>query len=85
MAVEKKAKNSGGPSATAGPSKVAAAPVSTVRTAPSFTSALKDEETDFPRGGGTSLTALEMKQIRDEGRREADEEVAKEVSSGLTS
>jgi rRNA biogenesis protein RRP5 len=51
-----------------------------LRPAPSFTSALRDEETDFPRGGGSSLTALEMKQVREEGRREAEAEAAQEVS-----
>ena len=44
------------------------------RAAPSFVSSLKTEETDFPRGGGTSLTALEVKQERSEGRREAEAE-----------
>ncbi|KAL1413196.1 rRNA biogenesis protein rrp5 [Vanrija albida] len=46
------------------------------RAAPAFTSALQSEEVDFPRGGGSSFTALEMKQIRAEGQREADAEVA---------
>lgn len=49
------------------------------RAAPSFVSSLKTEETDFPRGGGTSLTALEVKQTRAEGRREAEAE-AEQVS-----
>lgn len=44
------------------------------RTAPSFTSALQSEEVDFPRGGGSSFTAFETKQIRAEGQREADAE-----------
>jgi rRNA biogenesis protein RRP5 len=59
----------------AGESSKAAAP----RAAPSFVSSLQNEEGDFPRGGGTSLTAFEMKQVREEGRREADEEAAAEV------
>ena len=52
------------------------------RAAPSFVSTLKDEETNFPRGGGSALTPLELKQTRAEGRREADEEAAKEVTYG---
>ena len=55
--------------------KPAAAP----RSAPAFLSALKEEEVDFPRGGGSSLTALELKQTRDEGRREADAETITQV------
>nr|XP_019009138.1 rRNA biogenesis protein RRP5 [Kwoniella pini CBS 10737]OCF47919.1 rRNA biogenesis protein RRP5 [Kwoniella pini CBS 10737] len=51
------------------------------RPTPSFTSALKDEETDFPRGGGSSLTPLELKQTRAEGRREAEEEAQAEAAS----
>ncbi|WWC65653.1 uncharacterized protein I303_108274 [Kwoniella dejecticola CBS 10117] len=54
---------------------------SAARPAPSFTSALKDEETDFPRGGGSSLTPLELKQTRAEGRREAEEEAKAEAAS----
>ncbi|WVQ96181.1 hypothetical protein IAU59_003284 [Kwoniella sp. CBS 9459] len=50
------------------------------RPAPSFTSALKDEETDFPRGGGSSLTPLELKQTRAEGRREAEDEAKAEAA-----
>ena len=50
------------------------------RPTPSFVSTLKDEETDFPRGGGTSLTALEVKQTRAEGRREAETEAEQDVS-----
>lgn len=52
------------------------------RPAPAFVSTLKQEETDFPRGGGTTLTALEVKQARDEGRREAMAESQAEVSRG---
>ena len=37
-------------------------------------SILRAEEVDFPRGGGTSLTAVEYKKIRSEGLREAKEE-----------
>lgn len=59
--------------AAAGPSKSAPRP------APSFTSALKADEGDFPRGGGSSLTAFELKQVREEGRREAEAELAAEV------
>jgi rRNA biogenesis protein RRP5 len=59
------------------PTKTAAEP----RAAPSFVSTLKAEETDFPRGGGTSLTALEVKQTRDEGRREAEAEDRADVGS----
>ncbi|KAL0951450.1 hypothetical protein HGRIS_008139 [Hohenbuehelia grisea] len=33
------------------------------------------EEVDFPRGGGTSLTALEVKTLRDEAVKEANEEL----------
>jgi hypothetical protein len=36
-------------------------------------SLLNAEEIDFPRGGGSSLTALEVKAIRAEGAREAEE------------
>jgi len=54
------------------------------RPTPSFVSTLKDEETDFPRGGGTSLTALEVKQTRAEGRREAESEAAQDVSATLS-
>jgi rRNA biogenesis protein RRP5 len=50
------------------------------RAMPTFVSTLKAEETDFPRGGGTSLTALEVKQTRDEGRREAEAEDRADVS-----
>jgi rRNA biogenesis protein RRP5 len=49
-------------------------PTTAPRPTPSFLSSLQNDETDFPRGGGSSLTALEYKQVRDEGRREAEEE-----------
>ncbi|RXK36068.1 hypothetical protein M231_06662 [Tremella mesenterica] len=51
------------------------------RPVPSFLSSLQNEETDFPRGGGTTLTALELKQTLQEGRREADAEVQAESST----
>ncbi|KAH8915962.1 hypothetical protein BT69DRAFT_1271010 [Atractiella rhizophila] len=35
-------------------------------------SVLQTQEVDFPRGGGTSLTQVEVKQLRLEGRKEAD-------------
>lgn len=41
-----------------------------------FTSSLVADETDFPRGGGTTLTPFEYKGLREEGRREADTEIA---------
>ncbi|KIJ65006.1 hypothetical protein HYDPIDRAFT_175081 [Hydnomerulius pinastri MD-312] len=44
------------------------------QSAPS-TSAMTTEEIDFPRGGGTSLTALEVKAIRAEAAMEADQEL----------
>lgn len=43
-----------------------------------FTSALVADEADFPRGGGTTLTPLEYKEIREEGRQEADRDVDQE-------
>ena len=55
-------------------------PTTEPRPMPTFVSTLKAEETDFPRGGGTSLTALEVKQTRDEGRREAEAEDRADVS-----
>lgn len=63
----------------AGPSK----PKQTTepRAAPSFVSTLQDEGADFPRGGGSALTPLELKQTRAEGRREAEQDVAREVSA----
>lgn len=39
------------------------------------TSAMTLEEIDFPRGGGTTLTPLEVKTIRAEAVREADQEL----------
>ena len=54
-------------------------PSITPRPARSFLSALKDDETDFPRGGGSSLTPFEQRQVQAEGRREADEDAEVEV------
>ena len=39
------------------------------------TSAMTLEEIDFPRGGGTTLTPLELKTVRAEAVREADQEL----------
>ncbi|ODO00747.1 rRNA biogenesis protein RRP5 [Cryptococcus wingfieldii CBS 7118] len=52
------------------------------RPAPAFTSSLQAEEADFPRGGGSSLTAFEFKQVREEGRKEAEEEAKAQASKG---
>lgn len=52
------------------------------RPAPAFTSTLQNDETDFPRGGGSSLTAFEFKQVREEGRREAENEAKHQASKG---
>ncbi|KAK8849492.1 hypothetical protein IAR55_004826 [Kwoniella newhampshirensis] len=59
----------------------ATASTSAPRPAPSFTSALREEETDFPRGGGSTLTPLELKQTRAEGRKEAEEEAQAEAAT----
>jgi rRNA biogenesis protein RRP5 len=40
-------------------------------------SSLLTEEVDFPRGGGTTLTPAEVKSIRAEGIKEADNELFK--------
>lgn len=40
-------------------------------------SSLVTEEVDFPRGGGTSFTPLEVKAIRAEAVKEADQELFK--------
>ena len=45
--------------------------------AASTASAPVAEEVDFPRGGGTSFTPLEVKAIRAEAAKEADEELFK--------
>ena len=66
------------PTSVAGPSKPK--PSTAPRPALSFLSTLKDEETDFPRGGGSSLTPFEQRQVQAEGRREADAEAEAEVS-----
>ncbi|WVQ79413.1 hypothetical protein IAT38_001510 [Cryptococcus sp. DSM 104549] len=80
MAFKKGAPSTSEPAAkkarTAASEDVGSAP----RPAPSFTSALKEDEADFPRGGGSSLTAFEYKQVREEGRREAEEEAQAEAS-----
>lgn len=39
-----------------------------------FSSALVADETEFPRGGGTTLTPIEYKKVRDEGRKEAEQD-----------
>jgi hypothetical protein len=43
--------------------------------APQATSKLASEEVDFPRGGGTSFTPLEVKAIRAEAVKEANAEL----------
>ncbi|KXN86783.1 rRNA biogenesis protein RRP5 [Leucoagaricus sp. SymC.cos] len=48
-------------------------------TKPDKPSALAAEEVDFPRGGGTSFTPLEVKAIRAEAVKEADEALFKEA------
>jgi rRNA biogenesis protein RRP5 len=52
---------------------------STSQPRPVFTSALLADEGDFPRGGGTTLTPYELKEQRDEGRKEAEKEVGEEA------
>ena len=47
------------------------------KTAAPQASALVPEEVDFPRGGGTSFTPLEVKAIRAEAAQEADQELFK--------
>lgn len=39
------------------------------------TSTLVSDDIDFPRGGGTSLTPLEVKTLRAEAAKEADQEL----------
>jgi hypothetical protein len=46
-------------------------------TATARTSLLASEEIDFPRGGGTSLTALELKEARTEGLNDAESQIFK--------
>lgn len=48
------------------------------REVPAQASLLSAEEVDFPRGGGTSLTALEVKAARAEAVKEADAELFEE-------
>lgn len=45
------------------------------------TSSLLTEEVDFPRGGGTSFTPIEVKAIRAEAVKEANEELFKEKAT----
>lgn len=45
----------------------------TTKAVPPAASTLISEEVDFPRGGGTSLSALEVKTLRAEAVKEADE------------
>ncbi|KAF7799308.1 hypothetical protein EIP86_010540 [Pleurotus ostreatoroseus] len=45
---------------------------------------LLTEDVDFPRGGGTSFTALEVKAIRAEAAKEADQELFKEKTGAQT-
>ncbi|PBK76689.1 U3 snoRNP-associated protein Rrp5 [Armillaria solidipes] len=47
--------------------------------APPTTSSLTTDDIDFPRGGGTSYTPLEVKTIRAEALKEADSELFKEA------
>ena len=49
---------------------------------PEAASALVSDDIDFPRGGGTSLTPLEVKTLRAEAAKEADKELF-DVSSSL--
>jgi rRNA biogenesis protein RRP5 len=64
-----------------GSSQQAKKPRTAAAPTPAFTSSLQHEEVDFPRGGGTSLTALEMKETMLEGRREADMEAEQEAET----
>lgn len=48
------------------------------------TSLLASEEIDFPRGGGTSLTALELKEARMEGLNDAESQIFKVCDVILT-
>lgn len=49
----------------------------TVQKAVTEGTTLLSEEVDFPRGGGTSFTPLELKAIRAEGVKEAEKEIFK--------
>lgn len=53
--------------------------VPSLETAP--TSQLVHDEIDFPRGGGSSFTPLEVKTIRAEAAKEADQELFKVTTS----
>lgn len=46
-------------------------------TATARTTLLASEEIDFPRGGGTTLTALELKEARAEGVKDAESQIFK--------
>lgn len=46
-------------------------------------STLTNDEVDFPRGGGSAFTPAELKAIRSEAVREADEEAVVEVGERL--
>jgi len=50
---------------------------SDVAQVPTQTSSGPGDEVDFPRGGGTSFTPAEVKTIRAEAQREANEEIFK--------
>ncbi|KAJ3505470.1 hypothetical protein NLJ89_g7399 [Agrocybe chaxingu] len=50
---------------------------------PQPTSTLLAEEVDFPRGGGTSFTPLEVKAIRAEAVKEADAELFARINVGM--
>ncbi|KAL4266621.1 rRNA biogenesis protein rrp5 [Pleurotus pulmonarius] len=57
----------------------------TTKAAPPATSTLISEEVDFPRGGGTSLSALEVKTLRAEATKEADEALFEENAAAKKS
>ena len=42
---------------------------------PQLTSSLLTEDVDFPRGGGTTFTPVEVKAIRAEAAKEAEDEI----------
>lgn len=84
MAVEKRTREESGSRPT---KKVKTDDASSKKTSsaprPVFTSSLVTEETDFPRGGGTSLTPFEYKGVREEGRREAEKDIAEASPTSL--
>ncbi|KAJ8702367.1 rRNA biogenesis protein rrp5 [Pleurotus ostreatus] len=57
----------------------------TTKAAPPAASTLISEEVDFPRGGGTSLSALEVKTLRAEAVKEADEALFEENAAAKKS